>query len=90
MAAIGWASSERPDSPDVRQWPFATFAGTHHVDGGLCVLLEGAALRQAESLARSAALTTRWATGGTTWLVAFRPLLPDEKSCSDLAVPRQN
>ncbi|WP_181776618.1 hypothetical protein [Amycolatopsis pittospori] len=90
IAAIGWASSKQPDGADVREWPFAAFAGTQHVDGGLCTVMEGDALSQAETLARSATPTTRWRTADTTWLVVFRPLLPDEKSCSDLVVPRQN
>ncbi|WP_410660843.1 hypothetical protein [Amycolatopsis sp. lyj-112] len=90
MAAIAWASSTYPKETDVRPWPFASFAGTQSVDGGRCVVVEGDALRQAENLARSAVPTTRWRTAETTWRVVFRPLLPDEKSCEDLVIPRQN
>lgn len=90
MAAIGWAPSGLPDDPDVRPWPFAPFAGTRRVDGGLCVVVEEDAVRQAENLARTATSKTRWKTAGTTWLVVFRPLLPGEKSCEDLMVPPQN
>ncbi|WP_051173867.1 hypothetical protein [Amycolatopsis orientalis] len=89
LAAIAWASSQNPESSDVRPWPFASFTGTRHVDGGLCVVVEGEAVREAEKLARSATVGTRWRTAETTWLVVFRPLLPDEKSCADLVVPPQ-
>jgi hypothetical protein len=89
MAAIGWAADQQPRNPDVRPWPFAPFTDTWRVDGGLCVVIEGEAVRQAENLARSAARGTRWRTPETTWLVVFRPLLPDETSCADLVVPPQ-
>ncbi|MBB5852780.1 hypothetical protein ACFQ05_05750 [Amycolatopsis umgeniensis] len=88
MAAVGWASSTRPNS-EARPWPFASFDRTPHVDGGLCVVLEGESVRQAEELARSATPATRWRTAETTWLVVFRPLLPDERSCDDLMVPHE-
>ncbi len=87
LVAVGWAPSESPESTDVRPWPFAALSEPPRVDGGPCLLMEGEAARQAEAVGRSATPATRWRTAGTTWLVVFRPLLPDERSCADLVAP---
>jgi hypothetical protein len=50
------------------------------------VLASGEQARTVAAAARGANQLTPWSTGdGARWWVGFRPLLPHEAGCSDLA-----
>jgi hypothetical protein len=76
IAAVGWA----PDSSqNAEPWPFAPL--DQRVDVGFCVTLDAT---QVSEFARKAPKGTRFRSGGTTFVVVFRPLLPDESGCRDV------
>ena len=50
-----------------------------------CVNATGDALAKVLAAARQANAATRWMSGGKPWSVTFRPVLPDESGCADLA-----
>jgi hypothetical protein len=50
-----------------------------------CVTVSGDALASTLAAAKKANTATPWTSGGKRWSVTFRPLLPDEASCADLA-----
>lgn len=78
IAAVGWA----PDSSQAgRPWPFAAL--DQQIQEGACVILDAA---QVSALAGDVPRGTRWRSGETTYIVVFRPLLPDEATCGDLDV----
>ncbi len=52
--------------------------------GGRCLVLRGTDLAAVQADVQQANTNTQWTSGGTTWLLAFRPLLPDERSCDDV------
>jgi hypothetical protein len=63
---------------DTRAWPLGDLAGTDctvYTDGDLGTLLDAA---------RDAREGDPWTSAGRTYELAFRPLLPDERSCNDL------
>ena len=81
-----------PDSTDIpaqpeRAWPGPTLpggpVGTIPVIG--CVTVTGEALDTVLDAATSANVLTPWTSDERKWLVGFRPLLPEETSCADLA-----
>jgi hypothetical protein len=49
-----------------------------------CVTVTGQQLTATVAAAEKANTATPWTSGGKRWSVTFRPLLPDEASCSDL------
>lgn len=53
-----------------------------------CVAVSGADLAPVLAAARTANTTTAWSSGGKQWAVTFRPLLPEETDCADLAAGR--
>lgn len=74
------------DQPQVA-WPGPALPGKP-VGGGIelgCVTVPGDALSQVLAAAKKASTATPWTSGGTKWTVTFRPLLPDEAGCDDLA-----
>ncbi|KJK38100.1 hypothetical protein UK23_41430 [Lentzea aerocolonigenes] len=76
IAAVGWA----PDSSqNAEQWPFAPL--DQRVDAGFCVTLDAAGVAE---FARKVPKGTRFRSGGTTFVVVFRPLLPGESGCGDV------
>ncbi|TWP47778.1 hypothetical protein FKR81_31045 [Lentzea tibetensis] len=78
IAAVGWA----PDSSQQgRPWPFAAL--DQRTKEGNCVVLDAA---KAETIARETPKGTRWRSGEGSYVVVFRPLLPDESTCADLDV----
>lgn len=64
---------------NVHAWPLGDLAGTD------CVLLTGADVTTAMTAARSAHDGDTWTSAGATYDLDFRPLLPDEQSCNDVA-----
>ncbi len=53
--------------------------------GGGCVVATGQEATAVLAAAAAANSATPWTSGDTRWSVAFRPLLPDESGCADLA-----
>ncbi|WP_209306655.1 hypothetical protein [Blastococcus sp. CT_GayMR19] len=75
-------------SPEPVPWPGPALPGTPL--GGLpdlsCVTATGAEATAVIEAAGGANLLTPWLSAdGTRWSVLFRPLLPDESGCADLA-----
>jgi hypothetical protein len=63
---------------DTRAWPLGDLAATDctvYTDGDLGTVLDAA---------RDAREGDPWTSAGRTYELAFRPLLPDERSCNDL------
>ena len=72
-----------PEQP----WPGPALPGKP-VGGSLgvgCVVATGDAANAALAAAAAANAATPWVSGGSLWSVQFRPLLPDESGCADLA-----
>ncbi|HET9517761.1 MAG TPA: hypothetical protein VFO77_08560, partial [Actinoplanes sp.] len=72
--------------PPVR-WPGPKLPGAALGDGlGLgCVTVTGDRVAPLQAVALRADAATAWSSGGKQWSVTFRPLLPDERDCTDLA-----
>jgi hypothetical protein len=63
---------------DTHVWPLDDLAGTD------CVVLNGSDATTALDAARSARQGDPWISGNVTYRLAFRPLLPDERTCDDV------
>ncbi len=79
-----------PDSADpalpALAWPGPALLGQDvKVGGASCTVVHGADLDPVLDAAGRARLKTPWTDGGHTWGLRFRPLLPDENTCEDLA-----
>ncbi|GAA1534371.1 hypothetical protein GCM10009678_15880 [Actinomadura kijaniata] len=74
-------------APDARPWPLPALGGGERLGGAACRVYTGADAGKAASLARTAKPADRWRSRGGTYSVRFRPLLPDETTCRDLARP---
>jgi len=83
LAAVATWFAARAD-PGAPRWPFADLAQGTRVSAGLCSVHTGAALATAVRLAAAQTPSTRWASDGNLYYVAFRPLLPDEAGCAAL------
>ncbi len=59
-------------------WPLGDLSGTE------CTVYEGVNLATVLEAARTAREGDAWESARATYSVAFRPLLPDERSCADL------
>lgn len=71
-----------------RPWPGPALPGSPVMGpsvGVNCQTVTGAELDTVLAAARSANQLTPWVWDGQRYAVAFRPLLPDEASCADLA-----
>jgi hypothetical protein len=97
MAVVAWRPDQTGYGQDIvaeRPWPLrplaqdGTYPGERHVS---CTVLTGREV--AEVLAeqqrrlpphRAASGTVGWRSGGHVYLVNFRPLMPEEKDCTDL------
>ncbi|MDL4771974.1 MULTISPECIES: hypothetical protein [Thermomonosporaceae] len=69
----------------VREWTLAPLAKGAPGPGGLCTVLAG---RDAQSLQKESGPPrprSVWRDGGKVYSLRLRPLLPDEKTCADLA-----
>jgi hypothetical protein len=88
IAAVAspWTPDEElPEQPEVT-WPGPDLPGeTLNAALGLaCVTVTGPEATELLELAASATVATPWTSGGESWRVALRPLLPDETGCADL------
>lgn len=90
-AVAVFARPYRDDQTDVRPgtaaWTGADPATGESTRAGQCLLVTGAALAEAMPAFRKANTLTRWRTDGATWSFRLRPLLPDERTCADVAPP---
>jgi hypothetical protein len=83
-----------PEDPGVRpkgvEWPGPALPGDK-VNPNLdltCVVATGEQLGAVLTAAADATAITPWGSGGNTWSVLFRPLLPEEAGCADLKAAR--
>lgn len=67
---------------DTHAWPLGDLAGTE------CAVHTGADLARALDVARTAHEGDAWESAGATYTVTFRPLLPDERTCTDVSPNR--
>jgi hypothetical protein len=64
--------------PSELTWPGPALAA------GACAVVTGAEADQAREAAAAASVETRWTAGGQVLRLAFRPLLPHERTCEDV------
>jgi hypothetical protein len=67
-----------PTEPSLLEWPLGPPRPG-------CSVLRGADTQRVLAAAGQAHQLTRWRSGGSLYTVAFRPLLPGESSCADIA-----
>jgi hypothetical protein len=77
------ASDGLPEPPHPFDWPGPPLPGTTG-----CVTVSGVDAGKVLAAAAGATAITPWRSGGRMWSVRFRPLLPDETGCADLAATR--
>ena len=78
---VGPAGGQRPAA----RWPLSPVGRGPTAAGARCAVLSGPDVRTATRLSRRARPGTRWLSGGRTYVIRIRPLLPDEVTCADLA-----
>jgi hypothetical protein len=79
-----------PSQPPAVAWPGPALPG-EGLSSGIelgCVTAAGADRDKVLAAATDANANTPWTSGGKTYLVTFRPLLPDEPSCATLKAMR--
>jgi hypothetical protein len=81
------ALARLPERPRPVDWPGPPLPGTPAGVAG-CVTVSGADAAEVLQAAADATAITPWRSGGKSWSVRFRPLLPDETGCADLAANR--
>jgi hypothetical protein len=79
-----------PSQPAAAPWPGPALPGAYLNKGVKqgCVIASGDTLRKMLPVAQKAMQNAAWTSGGATWTVKFRPLLPEETGCADLQEPR--
>ena len=88
LAAVSFpwqGNGEATDNQPELAWPGPALPGDPI--GGPevgCVTAAGDALGKVLDAAKKANAATPWTSGGKRWMVAVRPLLPDESGCADL------
>jgi hypothetical protein len=65
-------------------WPGPELPGEPIGPDVSCVVATGEQATAVRQAAREATALTPWSSGGATWSVTFRPLLPHETGCADL------
>jgi hypothetical protein len=95
VAAIATAYPEQnppsePSPPPAVAWPGPALPGEKigGSDQVGCVTATGDEAKAVLAAAATAKATTPWTSGGKTWSLQLRPLLPDESGCADLATQR--
>jgi hypothetical protein len=79
-----------PKQPGPIAWPGPALPGEYlnpNVKIG-CVVATGAQLDTVLAAVAEANQNTPWSSGGNTYSITFRPLLPDESGCADLKAAR--
>ncbi len=86
VAALAGSHVADPDLPrDPVAWPGAPLPGESVAPGLGCTVSTGEQATAVRTAAQGADRLTPWVDGDGTWAVTFRPLLPDESGCADLA-----
>lgn len=87
LAVLAVPTVEDPGAgAQVLAWPGPALPGRGvKVAGASCTVVGGADLALVLDAASQATRSTAWSQGGRTWTVFFRPLLPEENGCRDLA-----
>ncbi|TMM29749.1 MAG: hypothetical protein E6F99_29650 [Actinobacteria bacterium] len=83
-ATATWTASASTATQPIQAWPLDPLDTGTTVEGGQCHTYTGDRLTQAQDLATTATPGTRWSSGNDIYLVAFRPLLPNETDCASL------
>ena len=85
--AVMFGEDHAPDRTEpARRWPFTPLRGGMVVPGGSrCVVVGGPDTAAASRMARTERAGTRWVSEDRTYVVRFRPLLPDERGCVDVS-----
>lgn len=83
-------ADDLPSQPPAVPWPGPALPGDYLTEGIKlgCVTASGAEADQILAAADQANANTPWTSGGNTFTVTFRPLLPDETGCADLKAAR--
>jgi hypothetical protein len=82
MAVFALRQEPDPAAPPPLAWPLGPLATAGEpMAGGRCVIVAGEELARVRTAAKNATPATPWQDGGSTFHLAFRPLLPDENSC---------
>lgn len=85
VSAIAVLATPIEGQPD-RTWPLDPFRPTpNRIDGAYCVIYRGESARTVAREAERAAPGDTWYSGEATYVLSFRPLLPDEKGCDSLS-----
>ena len=86
--AVVMAPGSADSGLEALPWPGPALPGQDvEVGDASCTVVSGADLAPVLEAIDQARLQTPWTSGGRTWDLRFRPLLPDESSCEDLAPP---
>jgi hypothetical protein len=76
-------------APAVHDWPLGDLAAagepTGNGSGTRCLVVTGDDLTRVLAAANPARATDAWRANGATYTLAFRPLLPDERGCANVA-----
>ncbi|XVQ12896.1 hypothetical protein ACQP1W_10180 [Spirillospora sp. CA-255316] len=87
-ASVAVLAGESPAAPgqDVSDWPLDRPLGRgEQAAGGLCAVVTGEDRDTAVKHVATARADHRWRSGGKVYSVRLRPLLPDERTCGDVA-----
>jgi hypothetical protein len=92
VISVPYSAPEAPDppAPATVAWPGPALPGDPVGPGDAvgCVTVTGESAKAVLAAAATANAATPWTGGGKTWSLRFRPLLPDETGCADLASRR--
>lgn len=90
LAVIATPYTNQDDVPAEVAWTGPTLPGqTLNADLGVsCATATGDEATAALAAAAKANAATPWTSGGKRWALQFRPLLPDESDCTNLAAQR--
>ena len=78
------SGSDLPSDPPAVQWPGDAALPGPALPDRTSVRCVDVAAGPVLAAAKGANMRTPWVSGGSRWLVQFRPLLPDETSCLEL------
>lgn len=85
ISAIAVLATPIDGQPD-RTWPLGPLRiDKTRIDGAYCVIYRGNDVQTVAREAERAAPGDTWYSGEATYVLSFRPMLPDEKSCDSLS-----
>lgn len=85
ISAIAVLATPIEGQPD-KTWPLDPLRITQdRIDGAYCVIYRGDSAQTVAREAERAAPGDTWYSGEATYVLSFRPLLPDEKDCDSLS-----